>query len=406
MRGWIRGVTALAALACAPGCYGIQVAAQGAPHPEYTHLARPRVAPDDLQVSGLRKAGQGSLKYFASSKARNLYTIGNDTYSSAQIARSVDTFLRIVDETPPRLLNDRIARECRGYSPNQGARFTAYYEPVLEARLEKDPRFRYPIYAKPDERTLAALSASGRLTRADIDGKGVLAGRGLEIAYLDDPVALYFLHIQGSGRLRLGDGRVLRINFAGSNGLPYASIGRHMIDNGMTTAGSAGGMRSFLRSAPPDARNQILFQNPRYIFFRTVSLEEGDGPIGSLGVPLVAGRSIATDSRYVPPGSVVYIRTKVPVLDSRGTVVGWNEMARFTFNHDSGSAIKGPGRADIYWGEGDRAGMTAGFVNGPGEMVVLVCGAEPQTTASRGRKSMVNVAWPEMARALASVTNP
>jgi membrane-bound lytic murein transglycosylase A len=406
MRGWIRGVSAVVALACAPGCYGIQVAAQGAPHPEYTHLARPRVAPDDLQVSGLRKAGQGSLRYFASSRAGGRYTIGNDTYTSAQIARSVDTFLRIVDETPPRLLNERIARECRGYSPNQGARFTAYYEPVLEARLQKDARFRYPIYAKPDDATLAAVSAGGRLTRADIDGRGVLAGRGLEIAYLDDPIALYFLHIQGSGRLRLADGRIVRINFAGSNGLPYTSIGRHMIDKGMTTAGSAVGMRTFLRSAAPDIRNQILFQNPRYIFFRTVALEEADGPIGSLGVPLVAGRSIATDSRYVPPGSVVYIKTKVPVLDSRGTVVGWNEMARFTFNHDTGSAIKGPGRADIYWGEGDRAGMTAGFVNGPGEMVVLMCGAEPQTTASRGFTAMVNVAWPEMARALAAVKNP
>jgi len=406
MRGCIRGVTAVLALACAPGCYGIQVAAQGAPHPEYTHIARPRVAPDDLQVSGLRKAAQGSLRYFAAGKGGGHYTIGNDTYTGTQIASSIATFLRIVDETPPRLLNERIARECRGYSPNRGARFTAYYEPVLDARLQKDARFRYPIYAKPDDATLAALSAAGRLTRADIDGKGVLVGRGLEIAYLNDPIALYFLHIQGSGRLRLDDGRILRVNFAGSNSLPYASIGRHMIDKGMTTEGSAGGMRTLLHSAPPEVRDRILFQNPRYIFFRTVALEDRDGPIGSLGVPLVAGRSIATDARYVPPGSVVYIKTKVPVLDSRGTLVGWNEMARFTFSHDSGSAIKGPGRADIYWGEGDRAGMTAGFVNGPGEMVVLMCGTEPQSTASRGRTAMVNVGWPEMARALASVTNP
>lgn len=406
MRGWRRGVTALLALACASGCYGIQVAAQGAPHPEYTHLSRPRVAPDDLQVSGLRRAAEASRRYFASAKARPLQTIGADTYTSEQIARSVDTFLRIVDETPPRQLNERIARECRGYSPTQGARFTAYYEPVLEARLQKDARFRYPVYAKPDPATFASLSASGRLSRAAIDGGGVLAGRGLEIAYLDDPVALYFLHIQGSGRLRLADGSVLRVNYAASNGMQYASIGRYMTGKGVTGVGSGGAMRSFLRTASSSARDEILFQNPRYIFFRTVDLEHGEGPIGSLGVPLIAGRSIAADSRYVPPGSVVYIKTKAPVLDSRGKLVGWNEMARFTFSHDSGAAIKGPGRADIYWGEGDRAGMAAGFVNGPGDMVVLVCGAEPQKTANGSRSAMVNVSWPEMARALAAATNP
>jgi len=406
MRGWRRGVTALLALTCASGCYGLQVAAQGAPHPEYTHLARPRVAPDDLQVSGLHRAAAASRRYFAAGAADAVHSIGSDTYTSSQIAHSVDAFLRLVDETPPRLLNERIARECRGYSPRQGARFTAYYEPMLEARRQKDARFRYPVYGKPDDVTLASLSGRGRLSRAAIDGAGVLAGRGLELAYLDDPVALFFLHIQGSGRLRLADGSILRVNYAASNGMPYASIGRYMTDRGITGAGSGGAMRTLLRAVSPELRDEILFQNPRYIFFRTVALEDADGPIGSLGVPLVAGRSIAADSRYVPPGAVVYIKTKVPVLDTRGKLVGWNEMARFTFNHDSGSAIKGAGRADIYWGEGERAGMPGGFVNGPGDMVVLVCGEGPQTTEPRTRSAMTNVAWPEMARVLAAVTTP
>jgi membrane-bound lytic murein transglycosylase A len=390
-----------------PGCYGIQVAAQGAPHPEYTHLARPRVTPDDLQVSGLRRGAAASRRYFATGKDRvGVYSLGEDTYTAAQIAASVEAFQRIVDETPPRQLNERIARECRGYSPQQGGRFTAYYEPIIEARLKKDARFRYPIYRKPDDATVAALSAKGRLTRAAIDGGGALAGHGLEIAYVEDPVALYFLHIQGSGRLRLEDRSILRINFAASNGLPYTSIGRYMLDSGTITEGSGGAMSSFLRTTSPQLRDSILFRNPRYIFFRTVALEDAEGPIGSLGVPLVAGRSIAADSRYVPPGAVVYVKTKAPVIDTRGKLVGWNEMARFTFNHDSGAAIKGPGRADIYWGEGARAGMAAGYVNGPGEMVVLVCGSDPRKNAPRARSAMVNVPWPEMARALAAVTNP
>jgi membrane-bound lytic murein transglycosylase A len=422
MRGWSRGVAALLALAALPGCYGIRVATHGSIRPQYTSLARPKIAPDDLDVSGLRRAALASRRYFASTKAKGSYTLGRDAYSNAELARSVDYFVQILDETPPRLLNQRIARECRGYSPVRDVRYTAYYEPILDARLQKDARFRYPIYRKPDDLTLLNLAryypddagnaSQGAnllpyLTRAEIDGRGVLAGRGLELAYLDDPVAAFFLHVQGSGRLRLADGRIMRVNYAGSNGLPYRSIGRHMLDSQMIGSGSAGSMRAFLRTASPQVRDQVLFQNPRYIFFREVPLREEDGPIGSLGVPLIPGRSIAADPRYVPPGAVVYIKTKAPVLDTRGNLVGWNELARFTFNHDSGAAIRGPGRADIYWGEGDRAGMAAGYMNSPGDMVVLVCGIEPQwTTTARAATPMVSVAWPEVERALAAAQNP
>jgi hypothetical protein len=115
-------------------------------------------------------------------------------------------------------------------------------------------------------------------------------------------VARFFLHVQGSGRLRLADGRILRVNYSGSNGLPYRSIGRHMLDQQLIGSGSAGSMKAFLRTTSPQVRDRILFENPRYIFFREVPLREEDGPIGSLGVPLVPGRSIAADPRYVPPG--------------------------------------------------------------------------------------------------------
>ena len=219
------------------------------------------------------------------------------------------------------------------------------------------------------------------LSREEIDGKGLLRNRGLELAWVDDPVALFFLHIQGSGSSGPLDGGGMRVNYAGSNGLPYASVARYMIDNGIVGSGSNAAIQDFL-ARTPQRRDEILFRNRRYIFFRSVDLADREGPIGSLGVPLVAGRSIATDQRYVPPGALMYIKARRPDVDAAGHVGGWREMGRFAFSHDTGAAIKGPGRGDIFWGAGERAGTTAGYLNERGDMTILVCGvaAAPDDT--------------------------
>ena len=401
LRGWRRGLAASVTFVCVAGCYGIRVSSHTPSTPEYKPISRPAVAADDLGLPGLRRAALASRRYYSRPAAGSSYHLGEDTYTSAQIARSIEYFLQIVEETPPRALNNRLARECRGYTPTRGgARFTAYYEPVLEARTQPDARFRYPIYRKPE----GGLEPLRSLSRDQIDRRQMLAGRGLELAWVDDPVGLYFLHVQGSGRLRLPGGHLMRVNFASSNGRPYVSVGRYLLDNGYISAGSVEAIRAYL-DANPETRDEILSTNGRYIFFRQVDLADNEGPIGSLGVPLIAGRSIAADQRFVPPGAVVYIKTRAPVVDTRGKLVGWNRLARFAFNHDSGAAIKGPGRADIYWGEGTRAGMAAGFVNNPGDMIVLVCGVEPRTVASRGSNGLARVSWPEVERVLAAVSD-
>jgi membrane-bound lytic murein transglycosylase A len=175
-----------------------------------------------------------------------------------------------------------------------------------------------------------------------------------------------------------------------------------MLDRNLIQSGSTSSIRSYLQSNP-DTRDQILFQNKRYIFFREVALDSSEGPIGSLGVPLVAGRSIAADSRYVPPGAVLYIKTQAPVVDTEGKVAGWNSLGRFVFHHDSGAAIKGPGRADIYWGEGDRAGSAAGYMNRRGDMIVLMCGVEPLRHANGTSSSAFSrIPFPQVAETLAS----
>ena len=245
---------------------------------------------------GLRAAAEASKRYYASLGERVYFNLDRDTYSSEQLSRSMDHFLRILDETSARRLDQRIARECRSYRPRRGGgHFTAYFEPVLRAKLQSDERYRYPVYGRPDDLTLVEL---GRffpgdvrqihgvvrqgalfpyLTREEIDGKGLLRGRGLELAWVDDPVELFFLHIQGSGRLDLIDGGEMRVNFAGSNGLPYTSVARFMIDNRIVDSGSNAAIRDFLVRNPA-ARDQILFRNRRYIFFRPVQLDPKDGP--------------------------------------------------------------------------------------------------------------------------------
>ncbi len=312
--------------------------------------------------------------------------LGDDHYDNEDLLRSARRVVELIEQTPGPALAARLAAECRAYSAGEPAKFTAYYEPVVAARRRPDRRFRYPIYRAPDGKQRARLIAKfGRLpTRAEIDRAdgqnasrgsgttGALRGFGLEVAWLDDPVARFFLHVQGSGRLSFDDGSSMRVGFASSNDAEYRSIGAVMLARGMLEKGktSAPAMRAWL-GAHSDKRDGVLFENPRYVFFRDVV---GPGPIGALGVALVPGRSLATDPRFVPHGILTFVRTQVPVVDGDGRLVGHRPLTRFAFSHDAGAAIRGRARADIFWGSGEAAGTQAGYLSDSGEMLLLVCG--------------------------------
>jgi membrane-bound lytic murein transglycosylase len=244
----------------------------------------------------------------------------------------------------------RLAAVDRVFETRRVARrvlLTAYYEPELPARLSPDARFQHPLYGPPHQ------SAGALPTRGEIDA-GALAGRGLELAWTDDPVSLLFLQIQGSGRLRLDDGRVVGAHFAGTNERPYTSVGRVLIDEGLLepSAASADGIRRVLASLPDERRRALLARNERYVFFAL-----GDGAVrGSLGVPLTAGRSIAADPTLAPPGSLAY-------LDTPG-------FRRFVVVQDKGAAIQGA-RADLFLGAGTDAERTAGRTKERGRLYVL-----------------------------------
>lgn len=237
------------------------------------------------------------------------------------------------------------------------ALFTGYFEPQLEGSLRRTSRYRYPVYRLPPE-------ASGRwLSRREIEETGVLQGRGLEIAWVDDPVELFFLQIQGSGRIRLSTGNVIRVGYGGRNGHEYRSIGQELVRRGFYQPHqvSAQVIQSWVRRNPSAGRD-LLNHNPSYVFFREVAIEDPAlGPLGAMNRNITPLRTIAVDPDFTPLGAPVWIEKE-----------GSEPMHLLMIAQDTGGAIQGPQRADIFFGFGDEAGEAAGVIRDPGRMMVLL----------------------------------
>ena len=259
---------------------------------------------------------------------------------------------------------------------------TGYYEPLLQGSRTRSKGFEQAVRGVPDDLLTIDLSAvfpelkdkrvRGRLegnkvvpywSRAEIAARGEkLPGKPL--LYVDDAVELFFLQVQGSGRVRLADGSVVRLNYADQNGHPYQSIGRVLVERGELKLEEASmqGIQAWAR-ANPARLDGLLNANPSYVFFREMANSQG-GPIGALGVPLTAERSIAIDPRSVPLGSPVFLATTQP-----NSVVPMN---RLVMAQDTGGAIKGAVRADFFWGFGKEAGERAGRMKQSGRLWVLL----------------------------------
>ena len=239
------------------------------------------------------------------------------------------------------------------------AQFTGYYEPELNGALRPTARHRWPLYGLPPE----LEPGIPFLSRTGIETTGALAGRGLEIAWVDDPVEAFFLQVQGSGRVRLPSGRVIRVGYAGKNGHEYRSVGLEMIRRGLMTEdeASADRIRDWVRSNP-EAGTELLRHNPSFVFFREVSEVPPElGPLGAMNRSITPLRSIAVDPAFQPLGAPVWIES-----------TGREPMRRLMVAQDTGSAIKGAQRADIFFGTGDLAGQAAGAVRDAGRMVTLL----------------------------------
>lgn len=259
---------------------------------------------------------------------------------------------------------------------------TGYYEPLIHGSRTRNNRSRWPVHGAPkDMLTIELGDGYPDLKHLRLRGRVVgnkvlpywtreeIAERGADVPapvllWADDPIDLFFLQVQGSGRVRLADGSMVRVGYADQNGHPYQSIGRWLVAKGELTLDKASmdGIKRWAQDNPKRLA-ELLNANPSYVFFRELPASDG-GPIGALGVPLTEGRSIAVDPRYVPLGAPVFLSTTYP-LSTR-------PLNRLVLAQDTGGAIKGVVRADFFWGFGAEAGREAGRMRQQGSMWVLL----------------------------------
>ena len=270
---------------------------------------------------------------------------------------------------------DFFARYFEAVQVGDGKAFaTGYFEPEIAASRARGGVYQTPIYRRPPDLVQVDLgqftdSLKGKTIRGRVDGRslvpyadrasietGALAGRGLEIAWAADPVELFFLQVQGSGRLRLPDGSIMRIGYDDQNGRDYTGIGKLMKDRGLIQAGSMQDIVAWLRANPEQGR-AIMNENRSYVFFRELT---GAGPVGAMGVAVTSEATVAADPRYVPLGAPVVLS-----LDRAEPEGLW-------IAQDTGGAIKGPNRFDTFWGAGEGARAIAGGMSARGSALLLL----------------------------------
>lgn len=349
---------------------------------------------DDLAFEGLEEGIQRSLEFLARQPADRTFNLGTQRVSAEHLQRSLAAFRDFIRTRPSAAMLNAFVRErydvfrASGETGDGQVLFTGYYEPVIRGSLTPDQGYAHPIYGPPQGLVEVNLSAFrdewqgirivGRLegskllryyTRAEIDTGEALRDSETPLAWAGNPVDLFFLHIQGSGRLELGNGESLFLQYAGQNGHPYYAIGRHLIEIGAVPAEemSMQRIRAWLEAHPHLAPG-VMNRNPSYIFFQLSS----KSPTGSLGVPVTAGRSLALDHGVFPSAALAYVTTAKPLADAGGRIVRWESLQRFMLNQDRGGAIRGPGRADFYWGGGDFAQAAAGHMKHPGQLYFLI----------------------------------
>ncbi len=353
---------------------------------------------DDLGRASLEKAITNQLQAMFEQETSTPVRLGSFTLTRGRLVETLETFLNILKrDLPFEEFNKKISEEFVLYRVGKGKNkkmlFTGYYRPVMQASPVRTPLYRYPIYQMPQQglpqvkyknwiqrvgthtgikkvrESYLKKKAWQRFTREEIDRKGVLRGQGLEVAWLKDDLDRFFLHIQGSGLLEFPDGSRQGVGYQGSNQYSYTGIGKLMIQDGVIdiSQGSMQGIKKYFADHPQDTA-KYLYQNKRYIFFTL----NDDGPRGSGGGELVGGRSIATDKSIYPAGGLAFIKVRQPVLDKNNKIVRWQPISRFVVDQDTGSAIRGPGRGDLFFGTGQEAGAKAGHYHERGIVYYLI----------------------------------
>lgn len=324
--------------------------------------------------ASLLKSIDYSLGYLDSAAAANVYR----RYQVAgitrdRVRRSLDRFRQlVVNSTTPSQLQESVKREFVFYKSigkdGQGTvAFTGYFEPIYAASRTQTAEYRYPLYRVPPN---IASWPKPHPTRLELEGADALQGskgllRGLELVWLRDRFQAFLIHVQGSAKLQLPDGDVMTVGFAGKTSHSYTGVGRELVKDGKFTLEQLNlpKLTEYFANFPEEM-NKYLPKNQSFVFFRDT---QGSPAIGSIGVPVTAERSIATDKSLMPPGALALISTKLPYPNAEGKLEQ-NKVNRYVLDQDTGGAIKGAGRVDVFMGTGNLAGDRAGFINSTGEL--------------------------------------
>ncbi|MBF0236474.1 MAG: MltA domain-containing protein [SAR324 cluster bacterium] len=347
---------------------------------------------DELNFESLSHGIERSIQYFDRLSATASFDYGELRYSAQEMKASMRLFLHILENHSG---HERIAEikekflffESRNNSGK--AFFTGYYEPLLTGSLVPSEQYPVPIYGVPTDLITVDLGKFndelkgkqivGRLSqnqlipfdeRKEISYRNSLNNRASILGYTFNHIELFFLQIQGSGVLLLDDGSKVRLNYAGQNGRSYKAIGALLKEKIPPEEMSMQTLKKYLYEHPEEVP-KILSFNPSYTFFRIVE----EGPLGNIQVPLTPGRSVAMDHRLIPKGSLAFIETTYPPKYLEGTVAGTaglRALHRYVLVQDTGGAIRGYGRADIFWGNGETAEKIAGYMQNEGRIILLV----------------------------------
>lgn len=349
--------------------------------------AQPVPVIDDLDRASLITALERSRRYLRNLPPTTRYRFANQAVPVQRLLDSADHLSHLLHSVADdALLQQRIAEEFlllnarpATASPPQ-ALITGYYQPIFAGSLQRQPPYLHPLYAVPADLVVQPQAGQptriGRWvndvltpywTRREIEAGHLL--RGGELVWLRDPFDAFTLHVQGSGIIRLPDGGLRGVRFAQKNGHAYTSIGTVLVRSGRMQLADVtmDAIRACL-VAHPEERQSILWQNDSFIFFDW----SPPGPaIGNLGLELTPGRSAAADQSIYPPGAILWVRSRRPLL-AKGQLVDWQPLQRLVSVHDTGSALKGPGRIDLFWGSGDEAGLEAGQMKEAGSVQLLL----------------------------------
>ncbi len=400
-----------------PGLIRLQEVLQIVPENRWPSLR------DDLDTQSLRLALERNLVYLNKLPGKRKYDYGLQVVSVEQVLAAQVELFSFLDQKPDlqelelflkkkfKLL-ESVSRSRPPWQRKENpVLFTGYYVPTLQGSRQSDERYCYPLYQKPTDLVAVDLSQfdlhrhvrklwpwleklpfgpfleelrfptlRGRLlesgkvvpyhTRAEIDYGAKLRGQNFELIWVDDEIDRFFLQIQGSGLVRLADGGTMMVGYAGANGHPYSSIGGWLIRQGLMAREevSMPSIRAWIKKHP-ERMAEIFKVNPSYVFFRELPTPEA---LGCYQVPVTPGRSIATDRKLFPGGALALITTELPTFSQTGELTGWRPCNRLVLNQDTGGAIKGPHRVDLYCGDDKPAELTAGVMKQPGRLFFFV----------------------------------